>query len=101
LDSDFVLRPVITIGATGLDMAVTGSGDIHQSHSRKETDFHHHRKAQFLLWMRGVLTCEACSSVVGQGATVQELADGLGYENASNFVVMCREVSYPTRIICG
>jgi len=56
-DPDFVPRPVITIGAAGLDMAVTGD-DTHQIDSRKEADFHDHRKGQFLLWMRGVLTCE-------------------------------------------
>jgi AraC-like DNA-binding protein len=48
---------VITIGAAGLDMAMTGDDTRHFS-SRKEADFHHHRKGQFLLWMRGVLTCE-------------------------------------------
>ncbi len=57
-DPDFVPRPVITLGAAGVDMAVTGNDDTHQIDSRKEADFHHHRKGQFLLWMRGVLTCE-------------------------------------------
>jgi len=57
-DPDFVPRPVITLGAAGVDMAVTGNDDTHQIDRRKEADFHHHRKGQFLLWMRGVLTCE-------------------------------------------
>jgi len=29
---------------------------------------------------------------MARGATVQDVADGLGYENASNFVVMFRKV---------
>jgi mannose-6-phosphate isomerase-like protein (cupin superfamily) len=57
-DPDFVPRPVITLGAAGVDMAVTGNDETHQIDSRKEADFHYHRKGQFLLWMRGVLTCE-------------------------------------------
>ena len=57
-DPDFVPRPVITIGAAGLDMATTADHDPHTIDSRKETDFHQHRKGQFLLWIRGVLTCE-------------------------------------------
>lgn len=57
-DPDFVPRPVITLGAAGVDMALRGQHDACQTDSRKEADFHHHRKGQFLLWMRGVLTCE-------------------------------------------
>lgn len=57
-DPDFVPRPVITLGAAGVDMAVTGNDDTHPIDSRKEADFHHHQKGQFLLWMRGMLTCE-------------------------------------------
>ncbi|MCD2341873.1 helix-turn-helix transcriptional regulator [Ideonella azotifigens] len=57
-DPDLVPRPVITLGAAGLDMAVTHGDD-----TRKETDFHHHRKGQFLLWMRGVLTCEVAGGL--------------------------------------
>jgi AraC-like DNA-binding protein len=57
-DPDVIPRPVITIGVAGLDMAATGDDDMHQLDSRKEADFHHHRKSQFLLWMRGILTCE-------------------------------------------
>jgi len=54
---DFVPRPVVTIGAAGLDMAKAG-GDTRRLVSRKEAQFHDHRKGQFLLWIRGVLTCE-------------------------------------------
>ncbi|GLU33438.1 helix-turn-helix transcriptional regulator [Trinickia caryophylli] len=58
-DPDLIPRPVITVGAAGLDMvAVTGNDNARQINSRKEADFHFHRKGQFLLWMRGVLTCE-------------------------------------------
>lgn len=57
-DPDFVARPVITLGAAGLDMAMAGKDETHAADSRKEAGFHHHRKGQFLLWMRGVLTCE-------------------------------------------
>ena len=46
-DPDCVPRPVVTLGAVGREMD-----------SRQEKDFHQHRKGQFLLWMRGVLTCE-------------------------------------------
>lgn len=46
-DPDCVPRPVVTLGAVGREMD-----------SRQERDFHQHRKGQFLLWMRGVLTCE-------------------------------------------
>ncbi|ODP33050.1 helix-turn-helix domain-containing protein [Pandoraea sp. ISTKB] len=57
-DPDLVPRPVITIGAAGVDMARMESEDGSQIDSRKEANFHHHRKGQFLLWMRGVLACE-------------------------------------------
>ncbi len=57
-DPDFVPRPVVTLGAAGLDVAAIGEDGTHPVESRKEADFHHHRKGQFLLWMRGVLTCE-------------------------------------------
>jgi len=56
-DPDLVPRPVVTLGAAGLDVAAMGEG-AHQAHGRKEADFHHHRKGQLLLWMRGLLTCE-------------------------------------------
>ena len=62
-DPDVVPRPVITIGAAGLDMTATTGDDLHQVDSRKEADFHHHRKGQFLLWMRGVLTCEVAGGL--------------------------------------
>jgi AraC-like DNA-binding protein len=55
-DPDLVPRPVITIGAVGVEMA--GNDHTQPIDSRKEANFHHHRKGQFLLWMRGVLTCE-------------------------------------------
>lgn len=57
-DPDAVPRPVVTIGAAGLDMAAPGFGEMDEVAGRKETDFHAHRKGQFSLWMRGVLTCE-------------------------------------------
>lgn len=57
-DPDSVPRPVVTIGAAGVDMAGTRDDDPHRIDSRKEADFHSHRKGQFLLWMRGMLTCE-------------------------------------------
>jgi AraC-like DNA-binding protein len=57
-DPDFVPRPVITLGAAGIDMAAPANAHKRQADSRKEADFHHHRKGQFLLWLRGVLTCE-------------------------------------------
>ncbi|MFT3763191.1 MAG: helix-turn-helix transcriptional regulator [Pseudoxanthomonas sp.] len=48
-DPDLVPRPVVTIGATGVVAA-----DLDQ----QETDFHRHRKAQLILTLRGVITCE-------------------------------------------
>ncbi|MGQ3231167.1 MAG: cupin domain-containing protein, partial [Blastomonas fulva] len=63
-DPDLVPRPVITIGATGVDMsAAAAEDDSHLVDSRKEANFHHHRKGQFLLWMRGVLTCEVAGGL--------------------------------------
>jgi AraC-like DNA-binding protein len=44
-DPDMVPAPVVTIGATKVTTGI-------------ELDFHHHRKAQLILLMRGVLTCE-------------------------------------------
>lgn len=61
-DSDLVLRPMITIGAAGLDMAATAGDDSHQVDSRTEAGFHHYRKGQFLLRMCGVLTCAVTGS---------------------------------------
>lgn len=51
MDPDLVPRPVVTFGATGI---VTAS----LSRRETETDFHHHRKGQLMLALRGVLTCE-------------------------------------------
>jgi len=59
-DPDLVPRPVVTLGASGIDVADIDDRDT-PAGSRKETDFHHHRKGQFLLWMRGVLTCEVAN----------------------------------------
>jgi AraC-like DNA-binding protein len=58
-DPDLVPRPVVTLGAAGVDMALAGKEDTDRLARRNEAHFHHHRKGQFLLWMRGVLTCEA------------------------------------------
>ncbi|VVE19531.1 HTH-type transcriptional regulator NimR [Pandoraea iniqua] len=52
-DPDLVPRPVVTIGAAGIDVATTGDGE-----HRHEKDFHTHKKAQFMLLLRGALTCE-------------------------------------------
>lgn len=57
-DPDSVPRPVITLGAVDLDMAVTGDDRTPENTSITEADFHCHQKGQFLLWLRGVLTCE-------------------------------------------
>jgi AraC-like DNA-binding protein/mannose-6-phosphate isomerase-like protein (cupin superfamily) len=56
-DADAVPRPVVTIGASGLATDMMDN-DTNRVDGDSETDFHHHRKGQFLLWMRGVLTCE-------------------------------------------
>lgn len=53
-DPDLVPRPVVTMGAAGIDVA---SLDLHGL-DRLEKDFHRHRKAQLMLLLRGVLTCE-------------------------------------------
>ena len=62
-DPDLVPRPVVTLGATGLDMAAARDDDTRQPDNGKEADFHHHRKGQFLLWIRGVLTCEVAGGL--------------------------------------
>lgn len=59
-DPDLVPRPVVTLGVDGLDIDALGD-EAHQVHERKEADFHHHRKGQLLLWMRGLLTCQVAS----------------------------------------
>lgn len=56
-DPDLVPRPVVTLGVDGLDIEALGD----EAHSRKEADFHRHRKGQLLLWMRGLLTCQVAS----------------------------------------
>ncbi|URX61870.1 helix-turn-helix transcriptional regulator [Luteibacter anthropi] len=48
---DVIPRPVVTVGAVNVDTA-------NLSPEEKETDFHTHRKAQLVLTLRGVLTCE-------------------------------------------
>lgn len=53
-DPDLVPRPVVTIGATGI---------VKANLDRLETDFHHHGKAQLLLLLRGVFTCEVEGSL--------------------------------------
>ena len=57
-DPDVVPRPVITVGAAGVDSSVAGDTESYSMDSRGEAQFHQHRKGQLLLWMRGVLTCE-------------------------------------------
>lgn len=57
-DPDFVARSVVTIGAAGIDRTGNGHAATHPVEQSAEADFHQHRKGQFLLWMRGVLTCE-------------------------------------------
>jgi AraC-like DNA-binding protein/mannose-6-phosphate isomerase-like protein (cupin superfamily) len=56
-EPDDIPRPVVTIGASGFDMAGNDAPDPRMS-DRREADFHHHAKGQFLLWMKGLLTCE-------------------------------------------
>lgn len=56
-DPDLVPRAVVTLGAAGLDTAAMSDAEL-QIGNADETKFHQHRKGQFLLWMRGVLTCE-------------------------------------------
>lgn len=57
-DPDLVPRPVVTVGAADVYMVVAGTDNQPPIDSRKEAHFHHHRKGQFMLWMRGLLTCE-------------------------------------------
>ncbi len=58
LDPDDVPRPVVTVGATGFDMKALDERAVALYPERKEMGFHHHRKGELLLAMRGVLTCE-------------------------------------------
>ena len=62
-DPDLVPRPVITLGAVGVNLALADKADARAMSSRKEAGFHDHRKGQFLLWMRGVLTCEVAGGL--------------------------------------
>jgi AraC-like DNA-binding protein len=54
MDPDLVPRPVVTIGAAGIDIADFDTADF----DRKEMDFHRHGKGQLLLLLRGVFTSE-------------------------------------------
>jgi AraC-like DNA-binding protein len=53
IDPDVVPRPVVTFGASGIDIASIEAGP-----DRLEKDFHRHRKGQLMMLLRGVLTCE-------------------------------------------
>ncbi|WP_454690473.1 AraC family transcriptional regulator [Achromobacter aloeverae] len=53
-DPDLVPRPVVTMGAAGIDLADLDADGL----DRLEKDFHRHRKGQLLLLLRGVFTCE-------------------------------------------
>lgn len=53
-DPDLVPRPVVTVGAAGIDLADLDDHGL----DRIEKDFHRHRKGQLMLLLRGVLTCE-------------------------------------------
>jgi AraC-like DNA-binding protein len=53
-DPDLVPRPVVAIGADGIDAASLDMNDV----DRQEMDFHRHRKGQLLLLLRGVFTTE-------------------------------------------
>ncbi|WP_431260593.1 AraC family transcriptional regulator [Roseateles chitinivorans] len=59
-EPDLVPRPVVTLGAVGLDASdwVDVDDVAAPSQRGREAVFHAHRKGQFLLWMRGLLTCE-------------------------------------------
>ncbi|MEK6423593.1 MAG: helix-turn-helix transcriptional regulator [Burkholderia gladioli] len=58
VDPDDVPRPVVTVGAAGIDMKQLDDKALAVYRDRKEMGFHHHRKGELLLTMRGVLTCE-------------------------------------------
>ncbi|VWC02528.1 AraC family transcriptional regulator [Burkholderia lata] len=58
LDPDDVPRPVVTVGATGIDMKTLDEKAAALYRERKEMGAHHHRKGELLLAMHGVLTCE-------------------------------------------
>ncbi|MFM9866226.1 AraC family transcriptional regulator [Achromobacter xylosoxidans] len=58
-DPDLVPRPVVTVGAAGIDLADLDEHGL----DRIEKDFHRHRKGQLLLLLRGVLTCEIAGNL--------------------------------------
>ncbi|MGE7084013.1 AraC family transcriptional regulator [Achromobacter xylosoxidans] len=58
-DPDLVPRPVVTVGAAGIDLADLDEHGLDQI----EKDFHRHRKGQLLLLLRGVLTCEIAGNL--------------------------------------
>ncbi len=62
-DPDLVPRPVITLGADGVDMRVKGANNVLSINNCKESNFHQHRKGQFMLWMRGLLICEVAGGL--------------------------------------
>jgi AraC-like DNA-binding protein len=62
-DPDLVPRPVITLGTAGMDWTAADNAETLSTDGRREADFHQHRKGQFLLWMRGVLTCEVAGGL--------------------------------------
>ncbi len=58
LDPDEVPRPVVTVGTLGFDMQALDKKAAAVLRERKEMGFHQHRKAELMLAIRGVLTCE-------------------------------------------
>jgi AraC-like DNA-binding protein len=54
MDPDDVPRPLVVFGTSGIDV---------RGPSRREIDFHSHRKGQLLLLMRGALECEVAGSL--------------------------------------
>lgn len=63
LDPDDVPRPVVTVGATGIDMKTLDEKAAALYRERKEMGAHRHRKGELLLAMHGVLTCEVEGSL--------------------------------------
>ncbi len=63
LDPDDVPRPVVTVGAIGVDMKTLDEKAAALYRERKEMGAHHHRKGELLLAMHGVLTCEVEGSL--------------------------------------
>ena len=58
-DPDTVPRPVVTYGAADIDISSLDAASM----DRLEMDFHAHRKAQLVLVLRGVLTCEVAGGM--------------------------------------